>query len=91
MTVKIPSALRSSTHGEAVLRETAQAVGKLLQRIDVRYPGFRSRLCDANGDLKRFVNVFVNGHEIRQLQGLQTPLSDSDDVTIIPAMAGGMG
>ncbi|HEX2988115.1 MAG TPA: ubiquitin-like small modifier protein 1 [Chloroflexota bacterium] len=89
MTVRIPAALRSVTHGEAVVSEAAPSMQVLLDRLEERYPGFRDRLCQPDGDLKRFINIFVNGQEIRRLQGLETPLHDADEVVIIPAMAGG--
>lgn len=61
----------------------------LLTAIDGQFPGIRTKLLDDNGEVKRFINVFVNDDEIRTLQGLDTPVKESDKVSIVPAMAGG--
>jgi molybdopterin synthase sulfur carrier subunit len=61
----------------------------LIESLETRYPGIKSRLCDDNGQIKRYVNVFINDEEIRTLQGSKTPVTDRDEVSIIPAMAGG--
>jgi len=65
-------------------------VQAVLDDLERRYPGFRRELCDDNGSLRRFINVYVNGREIRSLDGQNTLLNDGDEVAIIPAIAGGM-
>jgi molybdopterin synthase sulfur carrier subunit len=88
-TVLIPAPLRRLTGGQARIDLDAPSVAELLGRLDGAYPGVRSYLCDDSGQLRAYVNLFVNSTEIRQLNGLQTPLSSNDEVMIIPAMAGG--
>jgi len=61
----------------------------LLDRLGERFPGFTARVCEPDGEIKRHMNIFVNGHEIRSLQGRATPLSDRDEIVITAAMAGG--
>jgi molybdopterin synthase sulfur carrier subunit len=64
-------------------------VGALIHTLDSQYPGVAEKLLDDSGEIKRFINVFVNDDEVRSLQGLETPLGDNDRVSIVPAMAGG--
>jgi molybdopterin synthase sulfur carrier subunit len=88
-TVYVPAPLRRLTDGQPRISVVASNIDELIQNLDQAFPGFRARLCDESGEIKRFINVFVNGEEIRGLQGRATPLSDRDEVSIIPAMAGG--
>jgi molybdopterin synthase sulfur carrier subunit len=67
----------------------ATNIAEMIERAEMQYPGFRARVLDDNGDVKRFINVFVNGVDIRALQGKQTPIKEGDEVSVIPAMAGG--
>jgi molybdopterin synthase sulfur carrier subunit len=67
----------------------ATNIAEMIERADAQYPGFRARVLDDNGEVKRFINVFVNGVDIRTLQGKQTPIKEGDEVSVIPAMAGG--
>ncbi len=85
----IPAPLRRLTNGAARVEVPASSVAELLDRLEARYPGVRSYLLDEHGALRAYVNVFVNATEIRSLAGLQTPLAAGDEVSIIPAMAGG--
>lgn len=87
--VRIPTPLRSLTSGQPDVTATATSVDGCLQELNGRYPGFCERVLDEDGEVRRFVNVFVNGEDIRFLQGLQTPLKPGDEVSIVPAMAGG--
>jgi MoaD family protein len=89
VTVKIPAQLRSVTGGEseAVIDE-AGTVGEVLDGLYERFDGLRERIAE-NGDLRRFVNVYVQGEDIRFLDGLETAVDDGDEVTILPAVAGG--
>ena len=89
ITVKIPTQLRSVTGGEAEAQiEEAGTVGEVLDGLYDRYDGLRDRIAE-DGDLRRFVNVYVGGEDIRFLDGLDTSVEDGDDVTILPAVAGG--
>jgi len=87
--VRIPTPLQSLTQGQAEVASHGATVTELLENLNQQYPGIKERLCDERGKLRRFVNVFVNEEDIRFLQMDQTPLKDGDDVSIIPAIAGG--
>jgi molybdopterin synthase sulfur carrier subunit len=87
--VLIPAPLRRLTGGASRIELEASSVADLLDRLDAAHPGVRSYLCDADGALRPYVNLFINSTEVRQLQGLATPLRATDEVMIIPAMAGG--
>ena len=87
--VRIPSPLRRYTNGQSKVESSGASIQELIEDLDSQYPGVKSRLCDDSGQIKRYVNVFVNDEEIRTLQGGETPISESDEVSIIPAMAGG--
>ncbi len=86
--VKIPTQLREATEGEAVAAVDGATVGEVLDALYARYGELRSRIAQ-DGGLRRFVNVYVGGEDIRFLDGLDTPVSDGDEVTILPAVAGG--
>jgi MoaD family protein len=89
VTVKIPTQLRAVTGGEAETNvDDAATVGEVLDGLYDRYDGLRERIAE-DGDLRRFVNVYVAGEDIRFLEGLETPVEDGDEVTILPAVAGG--
>ena len=89
VTVKIPTQLRTVTGGEAEASvDDVTTVGDVLDGLYERYDGLRDRIAE-DGDLRRFVNVYVGGEDIRFLEGLDTPVEDGDEVTILPAVAGG--
>jgi len=88
-TVRIPSPLRRYTNGQSKVESQGANINELISNLEAQYPGIKSRLCEENGQIKRYVNVFINETEIRTLQGAETPLTDKDEVSIIPAMAGG--
>jgi molybdopterin synthase sulfur carrier subunit len=89
ITVKIPTQLRPVTGGESEAAvEDATTVGEVLDGLYDRYDGLRDRIA-VDGDLRRFVNVYVGGEDIRFLDGLETAVEDGDEVTILPAVAGG--
>ena len=89
VTVKIPTQLRTVTGGEAETTvDEAQTVGEVLDGLYERYDGLRDRISEG-GDLRRFVNVYVGEEDIRLLEGLNTVVEDGDEVTILPAVAGG--
>jgi sulfur-carrier protein len=86
--VKIPTQLREATEGESVATVDGATVGEVLDSLYARYGELRSRIAE-DGGLRRFVNVYVAGEDIRFLDGLDTPVQDGDEVTILPAVAGG--
>lgn len=87
--IRIPTPLRKLTQNEELVEVTAPTVGDAITELQTRYPGIRERLLDEQGSVRRFVNVYVNEEDIRFLQNQQTPLKDGDEVSIIPAIAGG--
>jgi molybdopterin synthase sulfur carrier subunit len=87
--VRIPTPLRKLTNNEEVVTVTAASVGAAIAELQSRYPGIRERLLDDQGAVRRFVNVYVNEEDIRFLQNQQTPLKEGDEISIIPAIAGG--
>ncbi len=86
--VKIPTQLRAATDGEASASVEGATVGEVLDALYDRYGELRSRIAE-DGGLRRFVNVYKNGEDIRFEEGLDTPVSDGDELTILPAVAGG--
>ena len=89
VTIRIPTPLQRLTSGQGEVQGEGQTVAELLGDLERRYPGIKERLCDQDGKLRRFVNIFVNEEDIRFLQGDQTPIKSGDEVSIIPAIAGG--
>ncbi len=87
--VFIPSPLRRYTAGQSKVQVSGATITELIENLERQFPGVKSRLCDESGQIKRYVNVFVNDEEIRALQGTHTRLADKDEITIVPAMAGG--
>ncbi len=87
--VRIPSPLRNLTEGEGEVTADGANVRDLIADLEAKYPGIQERLCDENGEVRRFVNVFVGQEDIRFLSGLDTPVEEGAEVSIIPAMAGG--
>ena len=87
--VQIPAPLRSLTAGAAEVEIEAATVGALIEGLDARYRGVRSRLCDEEGRLRSYVRVFVNGEDARALGDAKAPLRSGDTVSIVPAIAGG--
>jgi molybdopterin synthase sulfur carrier subunit len=88
-TIRIPSPLRKYTAGQSKVEGSGSTVSELLESLEAQYPGIKSRLCDDSNQIKRYVNVFVNDEEIRTLQGVETTIADKDEISIVPAMAGG--
>jgi len=87
--VKIPSPLRQAVGGQSELEVNASNVVGVLEELDRHFPGFRARLVDEKGNLRRFITFYINGEDIRLKEGLATPLNDGDEVLILPAVAGG--
>ena len=87
--VRIPAPLRSLTAEEAIVTaDGAATLRELVDELEASYPGMRERLCEDDGELRRFVNVFVNGEDVRFLSGLGSALSEGDEVSIVPAGRG---
>lgn len=89
--IRIPTPLRRLTGGKEMVEVEGNTLKEVLENLEKNYPGFRERLFDDNGDLRRFVNIFVNDEDVRFLKGVDTELKDGDEVSIIPAIAGGKG
>lgn len=87
--VRIPTPLRSITKGQAEVQAKADTVEGLVADLERQFPGLRERLVDEAGELRRFINVYVNEEDIRFLQSKKTALKDGDQVSIVPAIAGG--
>ena len=89
ITVRIPTPLQKLTGDKAEIAAQGGTVKELIDNLEKSFPGFKDRLCDADGRLRRFVNVYVNEEDIRFLKQEATPLKEGDEVSIIPAIAGG--
>jgi molybdopterin synthase sulfur carrier subunit len=87
--VRVPTPLRKFTGGSEAVEAEGATVTSLLADLERRYPGIRERICDESGQVRRFVNIFVNGEDIRFLQHLDTPVKAGDELSIVPAIAGG--
>ena len=87
--VRIPTPLRKLTNDLEVVSAAGANVGELLDNLDKAFPGLRERICDEQGNVRRFVNIFVNDEDIRFLEERATPVKDADEVSIVPAIAGG--
>jgi molybdopterin synthase sulfur carrier subunit len=87
--VRVPGALRQLTRGAAVVEVDAADVSQALDALNQRYPGFKERLYDEKGQLRQFINIYRNDEDIRFGSGLKTPLKENDDLSIVPAVAGG--
>ncbi len=87
--VWIPQVLRAAVGGEKQVVLEGGTVRELVGALVTRYPSLKQQLLDEAGDLNRFVNVYVNGQDVRYLAGLDTPVADRDEVRLLPAMAGG--
>ena len=89
VTVRIPTPLRTLTKGSDEVTATGGTVGDVVEDLERQYPGVKSRLCDDKGEVRRFVNIFLADEDIRFLQGLKTPVKEGDQLSIVPAIAGG--
>ena len=87
--IRIPTPLRKLTNNEEVVEVSAATIGDAISELQTRYPGIKDRLLDDTGAVRRFVNVYVNEEDIRFLQNQETKLRDGDEISIIPAIAGG--
>jgi MoaD family protein len=87
--IKIPPVLRGSVGGEKEVEASGENVGEVLRALASKHPATESQLFSEDGELNRYVNVYLNDEDVRVLQGLDTSVSDSDTIVILPAMAGG--
>lgn len=89
VTVLIPTPLQKLTNGNAEVTAEGSNVGDIVNALEAQFPGIKERLCDDTGKLRRFVNVYLNNEDIRFEQNEETPVKDGDELSIIPAIAGG--
>jgi molybdopterin synthase sulfur carrier subunit len=87
--IRIPSPLRRYTDGQSKVTVVGATVNEVIDSLEANYPGLKSRICDESGQIKRYVNIFVNEDEIRTLDGANSSVAERDEVSIVPAMAGG--
>ena len=87
--VNVPTPLRKLTNGDSEVSVEASTVGELITNLDSEFNGIAGKLLDEKGEIRRYVNIFVNDEDIRFLEGKSTPLKDKDEVSIVPAIAGG--
>ena len=87
---RIPGPLRRLSDGQITVEVAATDLGSAIEALDARYPGFRDRLLDEKGELRQFVNVYVNDEDVRLGPGLKAKVSDKDEISIVPAVAGGL-
>ena len=90
VSVRIPTPLRSLTSDQDVVEAAGDTLQHLILDLDRQFPGIGDRIVDEDGEIRRFVNLFVNGEDVRFLEGLRTALSQGDEVSIVPAVAGGI-
>ncbi len=89
VTVRIPGPLRRITNGIDKASVTAETLGGVIAELEAAHPGIQDRILDENGSLRYFVNLYLNNEDVRFLDGLATPVNDGDEVSIVPAVAGG--
>jgi molybdopterin synthase sulfur carrier subunit len=87
--VLIPTPLRKLTNELEEVSAAGANIGELLDNLDKAFPGLKDRVCDEAGNVRRFVNIFINGEDIRFLEDKATPVKDTDEISIVPAIAGG--
>jgi len=87
--VRIPTPLRKLTDGKEEVTASGATIADVITALEQSYPGIKARICDENGQVRRFVNIFTNDEDIRFLQNLDTPVSEKDEISIVPAIAGG--
>lgn len=87
--VRIPTPLQKITRNQAEVEASGGNIKELIDNLEKNFPGIRGRLCDENGKIRRFINIYVNEEDVRFLKQHETPLKDGDEVSIVPAIAGG--
>ena len=89
VTVRIPTPLRRMTNGEGRVEVTPSSMAALIEQLDTAYPGMKARLVDEDGALHFYVNLYLNGEDVRFLQGMETSANSGDEISIVPSVAGG--
>jgi molybdopterin synthase sulfur carrier subunit len=87
--VRIPTPLRGLTNDQDIVPSEGDTLSSCIEGLETAFPGIKDRICDDTGEIRRFVNVYVNGEDVRFLSGLDTTLKSGDEVSIVPAVAGG--
>lgn len=88
-TIRIPTPLRKLTNNEEVVSSSGTTIGAVLEELNKTYPGLGERILDEQGVIRRFVNIFLNDEDVRFLQEKETPVKETDEISIVPAIAGG--
>ena len=89
--VRIPTPLQSLTENQVEIAVSSGNIEELISELEAKFPGIKDRICDESGKVRRFINIYVNEEDIRFLQQEQTLIKDNDEISIIPAIAGGRG
>lgn len=89
ITIRIPTTLRNLTEGSAEVSAEGSTVAEALNDLESKHPGFKERILEESGEVRRFVNVFVDDEDTRYLEGIQTPVSEGQTLSLVPAVAGG--
>ncbi len=89
VTVRIPTPLRRMTNGQNKVEMEESTLSSMIESLESSYPGVKERLIDENGELRYFVNIYLNGEDVRFLDGLDTSAAAGDEISIVPAVAGG--
>lgn len=89
-TVRIPTPLRRTTNGQDKVDAEGATLGEIIDSMESQFPGIKARICDDDGNLRNFVNVFVNGEDVRFIDGVDSATADGDEISIVPAVAGGV-
>ena len=87
--VRVPTPLRRLTNGQDKLEVEAANISEMIDHLETGFPGFKERLLDESGELRYFVNIYLNGEDVRFLEGVGTTTNSGDEVSIVPAVAGG--
>ena len=87
--VRIPTPLRRVTNGQDKVDAEGATLREIIESMESQFPGIKARICDDDGNLRNFVNVFVNGEDVRFMDGVDSATSDGDEISIVPAVAGG--
>ncbi len=87
--VRIPTPLRRMTNGQSKVEIESADLGELVEKLNSEFPGFKDRLVDENGELRYYVSIYLNGEDVRFLDGMSTSTNEGDEISIVPAVAGG--
>jgi molybdopterin synthase sulfur carrier subunit len=87
--VRIPTPLRKFTGGKDAVNVAGSSIATVIENLESQHPGLKDRICEADGSVRRFVNLYINGDDIRFLDNLASPVKDGDEISIVPAIAGG--